>query len=274
MPAEWPVLAFCHVPKTGGTSVNDLLRRNLGLRHLDVMPCAGYVYGREDLARDLRRFPWIRSIAGHCLRPFVDYGEPGGRLRWFTMLREPVARTVSHYQHEVVLSGQERSLEEWLELPYNRNWHVRMLAGGQDLDRALEVLAERDVTVGLLSDFDRSVRLMAARSGLARFDPACLRRRNVSGSNEVRDRIRANMDRYRPVLEEANALDLELHRRVSEELYPALLAEVGLDTGPPTEHAEPRSPLTTGLNSTLSFLLRNALYRPLMQLRGRSTRLN
>ena len=121
------IIAFSHIPKTAGMTVQLLLRRHFGLRHLDLPK--GFIYTEALLSRDLRLNPLIRSLAGHSLRPFVDFGALEDRLVWYTFLCDPVKRFVSHYQHAVEKGGVQTPFDEWLREPENANWQVRMLAG-------------------------------------------------------------------------------------------------------------------------------------------------
>ena len=61
------LLAFCHLGKTGGTSVNAMLQKSYGIRHLDVFSPKGGPYTPDEMKFDLRIHPtrpqscWSRS---------------------------------------------------------------------------------------------------------------------------------------------------------------------------------------------------------------------
>ena len=96
------LVAYSHVPKCGGSTVRYLLRRNLGIRHLDVLCKRGArpYYPPKLLQSDLRLAPWIQSIAGHTLKPCINYDNVA-TITWYTILRDPASRFISHYQQEI-----------------------------------------------------------------------------------------------------------------------------------------------------------------------------
>jgi hypothetical protein len=220
------IAVFSHVPKTGGMTLVHLLRRNLGLRHLEVLPRGEWVYQRSDLARDLRLAPWVRSISGHGLRPYVDFGDLRVRLRWYTILRDPVARCISNYQHHVEKKGSQMDFISWMQHAPNRNWHVRMFAGEQNLEAAKENLS-RMACVGFLERYDEFLLLLRRALGWPDFQVAYVSKRNPARTGEVRRRIEEDMDRYAPVIHETNELDLQLHDYARDVLYPTQVATYG-----------------------------------------------
>lgn len=58
------------------------------------------IYLYQDLKKDARLFRRLKCITGHGLKPFVDFREYESRLRWFTFLRDPKKRFISHYIHQ------------------------------------------------------------------------------------------------------------------------------------------------------------------------------
>ncbi|MDP9178578.1 MAG: sulfotransferase family protein [Gemmatimonadota bacterium] len=101
---------FCHIPKTAGLTVELLLKRHFGMRHpggLAVTPRRGLGYDAADMRAALSLRPNVASLSGHGLRPFVDYAEMDDRLVWYTILRDPIRRCISNYQHQV--EGSRRS---------------------------------------------------------------------------------------------------------------------------------------------------------------------
>ena len=76
------ILAYAHMPKTGGQLVAMLLRRNFGLRHVYVEGDGPHCvqYAERNLATDMKLCPGLRSISGHALQPWYDYGRFRSRL--------------------------------------------------------------------------------------------------------------------------------------------------------------------------------------------------
>ena len=220
-----PVMAFVHIQKTAGTSLITILRNSFGIGHLEVRTLdrsAEAVFSAADLAVVTRVSPWVKSICGHeIVEPTAHLPD---RFLPYTILREPVARTLSHFEDKQRRGREPPTLEAFLADPANHNFQVRKIAGGEDLEKAKRLLAEAYLFVGVQERFDESVRALAAlapwRMDL-RYMPS-----NVFESREIRDRLRADhevMARFR----EINAMDTELHEWVSRELYPAFLAKAG-----------------------------------------------
>ena len=219
-----PIACFSHVQKAGGTTVEAVMRRHFGVRHMLVNPPRGWIYRREDLAADLRLNPWARSICGHWLRPFVDFGEFEPRLRWYVFLREPISRFLSHYRYHVERMGTTAPFPRWSRSRIQQNWQTQFLAGEQDVEAAKQILASRYDAVGLLEDFDRSLLLVKRALELQDLDTYYGRPHNPANSPQRPEEIE------REVMErcyECNELDLELYRFASEELYPRQVAEYG-----------------------------------------------
>lgn len=106
---------FHHVPKCGGTSVGRALRKRYILSQTTVTPESSYrafeaFTGRTDREKmlvdvlDLREqmllyhmFEDIRGISLHVRFSPVAYAQFADSYKFITILREPVARFISHY---------------------------------------------------------------------------------------------------------------------------------------------------------------------------------
>lgn len=227
-----PLYAFAHVPKAGGTTLADLLRQHFGARLIGVHYRGETpVYTARDLERDLRVYPFAQCITGHSLKPYVDFSSVPRELRWFTVLREPVARFISHYQHQYDRSEPQYRLpfDEWMRTYNRRNWTVRMIAGEEDVEAAKQILGERFAFVGLLDRFEESLLLLRERLGLRGFDVDFGAPSNAAPKTAVQKKVRANMDDFADAIREQNRLDLELYAWVRDTLWPAQVAEYGAE---------------------------------------------
>ena len=191
------LFCFTHVPKSGGTTLDVILRRHFGLRHMDVLPRRGWLYTYQDLVADLRLNPFAQSLSGHWIRPFIDYREYAERLLWYTVLRDPVMRYLSHFQHHIEKLGASRSFEDWLGDSIQHNWQTQHLAGEQDVEAAKQILATRFRFVGLLERFVESLLLLQHQLGLEDLPIAYGRPRNPARSSDTRERLRDDRRRSR-----------------------------------------------------------------------------
>jgi len=230
-----PVLAFVHIEKTAGTTMKFVLRNTFGRDHCDSIHSLSPVFTEEDYRRARRFFPHMKSLCGHNLVCPTDLLPP--EVRYYTVLREPVARTVSQYQDHCLRQGEERPLEEWLRDPNLHDVMVRRIAGSDDLARAKQLLRDRYLFAGLTERFEETLRLLAHHSpyplDLGYFV------RNAASSNQHKKRILGNAAQV-ALLEEANQLDLALYRYVADELFPAALAALPDDAPRPRPGAYTR----------------------------------
>ena len=264
------IIVFSHIPKTAGMTVQLLLRRHFGLRHLDLPK--GFIYTEALLSRDLRLNPLVRSLAGHSLRPFVDFGALEDRLVWYTSLRDPGQRFVSHYQHAVEREGVQTPFDVWLRAPENGNWHVRMLSGGEDLERAKEVLSQKVTCFGLMERFNESLLLIRDSLGLPELNLSYGAPRNTARRSDLRQRIYDEFDRHRAEVMERNALDCALYEYAVEVLYPAQVERYGrqrLDEDLEQAFSGRRSAVPSAIRYWQSAVFRKVFFLPMTKVLGR-----
>lgn len=104
-----PLLAFIHIPRTGGTSFIDMVKRNMGADRVSKFPF--------DADRDWDK---IEFIHGHFSYNIVqDCGLFDGRgISYVTILRHPVERVISAYYH----SKSTEPISKWIETVKPRHW--------------------------------------------------------------------------------------------------------------------------------------------------------
>lgn len=229
MDSSHPIIAFCHLRKTGGLAFNSLLRRRFGAAHLDTI--VRYLpgtrtnqpfYTREHLRQDLLIYPRLRSISGHYLSPSVDYGDIGRRFQWIVFLRDPCQRFVSHYAHHVEKMGSQVDFVDWMENPQYHNDQVKTLAGEADLEKAKSILSR--MIVGLTERHDLS--LLVIRELLPRFRFDTSYRPIVNAARKVVD-TRHLLEKHESRIREVNSLGMQLYEYAVNEIWPRQLA--GLD---------------------------------------------
>lgn len=163
-------LVYIHVPKCGGSSFGAALR----LRHLTSQATIRLGQGRNWLPEEARRLDdyavreaelarhlhaGLRCISGHVrYAPHLHDG-PGKNYLWVTLLRDPVARFVSHYHYLQRHHPDPRRparLEAFLDTRDAHRLASQLLFyfGGTSQDRASDVAA----------------RLRRAKTNLAQFD--------------------------------------------------------------------------------------------------------
>lgn len=177
-------LLFVHVPKAAGSTVRETLNRTFGARRIFVADSdtAAAISEWQALTPSQRRR--TRLIVGHM--PVLMHNFVEGPFRYFTVLRHPVDRLVSHYYfvrsnrnhylHEIV-HRQRLSLEEYclsdLTVEFD-NDQVRLISGLRssvpinginqthlrqaidNIERMFSVVGVQDDIAGFFEEFERS----------------------------------------------------------------------------------------------------------------------
>lgn len=253
--------AFVHIGKTAGSTMTDVLRRSFGPFHCDVEPWRGYK-ALPFRARDYRWLrllhPPLRSIAGHTITPYSDLETVLPDLRYYTFLREPIARTASHYQYHRDSMRKHRPFEEWIHMERLRNFQCRMIAGEPSASAAIKMIEEKDMFVGLVEDFDESLRMLSAWMDGA----LCLdyRSRNVASRQSLARSLREDPGTLE-LLREANDEDVELHRWATQVWMKRQRSRLGAAAPAVSVPRERMASLRLGLH----LLHRNLVYKPVLR---------
>jgi len=260
------IIAFCHIPKTAGMSWTRILRGYFGIRHLSVIrrkPPTEYTY--EDMKFDLKIFPWIKSLAGHPLRPYIDYKEFSKRLIWYTFLREPWSRFLSQYQHEVEKGKKTESLEEWMEKYDRRNFQVRWIAGKEDLDLAKSILKKFHF-VGRQDKYRLSIELLLNLLGLPSSLINYIKSINKMRNTQLRLEIDNNARKIKQKIMRYNELDFELWDWFKFNYWPNQVSRIAENNYNFENYENDVSLKRFKLSLIYSFLMRNVLYKPIVRI--------
>jgi hypothetical protein len=223
---------FLHVPKSGGSSVISSLRSTLGAARLFHANESRYQHGPLDVLLALHPDRY-QVVAGHF--SFAQITDTLlDRAFFFTFLREPVDRVLSHYYYyrsletpapygDRVAQAQELDLEPFVEgLPARlspwSNWQTFVFSGATHSEQPAEELLpaalrnlERMHFVGIHDEVDEGFRrLCEIRHWPA---PPPLSRENVTPRRLGREQVPPGV---RQRLAELNACDRQLFARARE----------------------------------------------------------
>ena len=261
------MIVFIHINKTGGTSATHIMRSTYGLRHCQVEPWGamwtGPPFSADDLRRLRRLYPNLKSIAGHRIVGHVDLDENDQGFKYFTFMRDPLKSCASRFQYKVQVSKKKNLVfEEWIQRDWTRNHQTKWIAGVDDVNKAIQIIQDKNILVGLTERFDESMVLV---KGLIANDlNISYRRVNVARDNTIAKNLLTN-ESTRQLLIESQQSDLELYNYVREELYPNFQREYGssLDADV-AEYQQTQDNDFNNWNITLSRLKQFILYKPLL----------
>jgi hypothetical protein len=224
------MLAFIHVAKTGGRTIELILRNTYGVRYAHAVPWHSPdpdrvipKYEPADLRRLLRIWPPLAAIGGHAVALWSDFDRERP-VRWFAFLRDPLKRAASHYQFHAATEKQPRSFEEWLAWDVPRDHQVRAFSRRVDVEEAIAAIAEKHVFIGLLERFDESLVLL--RKLVAPELRLGYRRQNTAADNSLAKELLADAGN-RERLAELHRQEFRLYDHVVNEIYPRQIAAYG-----------------------------------------------
>jgi hypothetical protein len=236
---------FEHIPKTGGSSLVDLLQERLAPYH-NIVPKTYHVASPDfralrmqavqefiDLQASLPATEKFRSFSGHLFRNNLDrirMAIPDVRL--FAFLRDPVARAVSDYRYcltpahptHVEFTAKYPTLRDYVADQRNQNVMTKMLAphnpglygNGVPMTPAevFEAVLPYFEFIGAQERYEESVEIAMAVMGLDRADSS--KRLNVTAETP---RNRVDVDNQLIAqIRAANALDVALYDEVDRRL--------------------------------------------------------
>ena len=247
-------LFFVHIPKTGGTTLSEILDQHF--EPSEIFPYTQWQDVPEDMPiESLAKFSLYR---GHFLKASLETLLPS-EVSTLTVLRDPIERIFSAYNHtrnfketaghphQAAIGGESGTLLDYINMPDKnptRNTQLSYLSWPapnersvmaaqkcyafdptpfQDLERAKEALSQM-AFVGTQEDFDRSIQLL---NHTLQWDPVShVGRANVGMcSSRARDVDSSVLGRLR----ELNQLDIELYdygKTLFEERYQLMVQDL------------------------------------------------
>ncbi len=230
------LLTFLHLAKTGGRSVETLLRSTFGIAYCHAVPWRSHLvpgaeeralsvasYDHDDFRRLMSVCPGMKAIGGHAVTV------PGGLhdlqpVRYFAFVRDPLKRAASHYQYHVATEKDPLDWAQWCVWNEPHNHQLKYFTRESDAAAAIAAIEELGIFVGLLEHFDESLLLL--RKLVAPELNIAYLRSNVAERNDVARGILDDPVR-REQLAHLNRREQPLYDHVANVLMPRHRAAYG-----------------------------------------------
>lgn len=220
-------IVFIHIPKTGGMTVQAMIRDIYRPGELHkINPDVDSIKQYQSLSRD--RKDKLKVIYGHMDYWIHELLPPNSR--YVTLMRNPVERVISHYRYVRRTANNplrdlamQSSLEDWVArcgLHEMDNGQTRRLSGTTDfvrfgecsaamLEEARHNIRQNFALVGITERFDETYGLMSRLFGwrIKHYPPRNVARR---GSD-----IKEIPVRTIRLIEKLNSLDMELYQHAT-----------------------------------------------------------
>jgi hypothetical protein len=226
-------LIFVHIPKTGGTTLRTILRKQYGNENLvNVRAFRPEILERR-IHRKVEDIEQSSVLLGHMIAG--GHRHLSQERPYVTFLREAVDRVISDYHYVLrtpthdfydPVATENYSLADYVKSGvtiYTNNVQTRMIAGvGRDipfgectddmLERAIDQIESHFPVVGITNRFEESVVLMRRRLNWG--IPMYMTRNRTAG----RPRRHEVSESTRHVIREFNQLDVQLYDYVTDRL--------------------------------------------------------
>ncbi|MFX0197728.1 MAG: sulfotransferase family 2 domain-containing protein [Candidatus Hodarchaeota archaeon] len=272
------MLAFVHIKKAAGTTLNHIMRINYIFRHCDVKVLeAGSddVFRAADMKHLLKINPFVASISGHEVRPYGDLRSFIPSIKFITLLRDPVKRYLSQYQHNYEILGEKLAFSQYLNTESSFNKQTRTIAGCDDVELAKEILARRFFLVGTVEAFDEFLVILKNKIKDRKLHLGYKKQNIRNEKSALRKSLDEKYEEYKERIIERNLLDIELYRYVNEVLLPLEREKYGKNL---QKHVEDFKATNTNfyrpLFRYLDFGYRKLYFQPMIQYVRRKNRLS
>jgi len=230
------MLAFIHVAKTGGQTIETMLESSFGIGHMPAVEWTNpsphpdssqefvvQKYSEDDFRRLKKRCPLLRSVGGHSIALWSGLHNIQ-ETTYFGFLRDPIKRGASHYQYHLSNDDPDKSWQQWVDYPVHYNHQVKMFSSRVDPQEAISDIQKHNVFIGFTEKFDESLVIFRKL-----FQPdlnISYTRTNTAKSNNVAKDVLADSRKVED-LKRMYDLEAPLFEWAWNEYYPRFVKEYG-----------------------------------------------
>lgn len=271
------IIIFSHIPKCGGVTMNYILRRHFGLKHIETIQKYQnnkMIFNNDDLLFQIKINPFVNSIAGHgfaCL-DINRINIKNKNLLFYTMLRNPIDRVFSQYRFQVKRYNLSDDFNKWFQEYHISNGIVKHIAGSNNLGLAMDILSNNYQAVGLMEKYDESLLIFKQRLSLQGIN-LHYKIKNVTNKSERDKEIEY---KYKDMVISNNLNDIKLYEFVLNTIwenqiddYNLSKLEADLSKEFCTQNDHLYEPISSHLKVGLNRAYRNVFYKPIDRLRYR-----
>jgi Sulfotransferase family len=257
------LFCFVHIEKSAGTTLIHLLRKNFGRNHVDLIPLnrSSELASAADLQWALKLHPKAFSFAGHSIRPYAQLGQYRERVKFYTILRNPIQRYASDYLNDCRSRGYVGTFADWAKLPSQQNLQVKSLSQRESVSEAKEALERDFAFFDLVDNFDNFLLKLRDAFAPRDFDPRYeiknQSNNKLPGNSGGKTHLLSNLEI--DLAQRANAKDIELY-----EWATGFLKKQASAAFAPRDlfDQEATAPLKLYMNLAANRIYRNLVYKP------------
>ena len=153
---------FLHIEKAAGSTVHDIMYANFfpyyvasPVQYKKGEDNQGRYLDNEKLKKIFKMTPMLKAAGGHSLRCYDEKNI--GDVCYFTFLREPKSRYLSHYLYQNEVMGINRKFEDFISDPLFSNFMCRKICGQASSEKAIKAIEENNILPCLVEHFDESL---------------------------------------------------------------------------------------------------------------------
>jgi hypothetical protein len=255
-----------HIPRTGGTTISYILRSSFGLHHCDIRSFNKNGINQISL-RDIllvkKIYPNLKSIASHGISIESDlfqFDNQFNQITLFTLIRDPINRIKKFYQYKTNQGYFINDFYSFLEK--TSNGQTKKIAGSANSDKAIEIINEIGIFVGLTEKFDISLFLL--KHFYQNDLNVIYMKKNISKKNEIAEKITSDKNNESLIIK-YNQEDIRLYDYVTNTLFPTYCKRYGFNLETDVINYF-RNNKINRLNVIYNRLYRNIIYRPFRSL--------